>query len=141
MSNEANVSVGLQIDKDALHYGSNPRSFQADISIGRGPSPAFMIATAAGNAVDLSQLSNPALCWIQNLDDTNFFTLGIRDPETDKFYPMDEWLPGEVFLKRLSRYLGQERDTPTGTSGPETNQLWVQGGGADVPIRFDAFEA
>ncbi len=140
MSNEVLVRISLQIDNGDFHYRSYPTSFQADITGKKGPTPGAFTATVVGTNVDLGELVAPALCLIANLDDANFVTYGIWDPESTKFYPLGELLPGEFYLLRLSRELAWEYDAGTGTSGPETNTLQIRADAAPCDVFVGAFE-
>jgi len=148
MSGEAKIQISLNIDKiDAtgnLSYRSYPLTFNADVDGALGPTPGAFIASIYGTDVDLSQLTVPGLCRLSNQDPTNYISYGICDPETDKFYPLGELLPGEFFLLRLSRELGQEyagSGTGTGTSGANTNKLRFVSHTAPCAVLVEAFEA
>lgn len=144
MSREATVNCGLLIRKGSLAYQSTPSAFTADVAGTKGPSPGAITVTTAGTDVDLSQLSQPGLCWLQNLEPPggNFVEYGVRDPATSGFYPLGELLPGEGFVLRLSRNLEEEYypSTGTGTTGP-TKRLHLKANGASVDVRCDAFQA
>lgn len=139
MANEATISVGLQVVKGNLNYLSQPQSFQANIETGKGPSPGAITASIEGTIVDLSQLARPGLCWIGNLDDTNFVTIAVYDGAN--WFPLLELLPGEFYPLRLSRYLNEEFvGTGTGTSS-DANQLMIIADTADCVVRVDAFDS
>jgi len=106
-----------------------------------GPTPGQITCTTTGTNVDLSVLATPGLCRIQNLDGTNFVTVGIWDPETEVFYPLLELLAGESYALRLSRDLAWEFATGTGTIGPETNTLRIKADTASCDVLVEAFEA
>lgn len=140
MSNEVTVRVSLQIRKGELDYRSYPTQFQADASVGEGPTPGLVLATTAGVSVDLTELSTPGFCWMQNLDATNYVTYGIWDPENSTFFPIGELLPGEFVMLRLARDIEEEYGTGTGTTGANTNRLRLKADTASCHVRVEAFE-
>ncbi len=122
MADEARVVSSLSIRKTSstgvviLDYQSRPTSFQADVSGRKGPVPgAVRVETSPGTNINFSELTQPALCRIGNLDLTNFLTVGIWDQDNSTFFPLMEILPEENYVIRLSRYLRQEFGTGTGT--------------------------
>ena len=140
MANEATVSCSLSVRKGNIQYQSNPRTFSATVTGTKGPSPGAITAPTAGVAVDLSELVQPSLCRIQNLDDTNFVEVGIRDTEADLFFPLMELLPGESYVIRLTRNIGEEyTGFGTGTSAA-TNTLWIKADTAACVVLVEAFE-
>lgn len=140
MANEATVRSGLSIRKDNLEYISYPSQFLADVAGVMGPVPGALIVPVSGINIDFTGLTQPALCWMINLDETNFVTVGVSDPETVVFYPILELLPGECYAVRLSRNLSQELGTGTGTIGPSTNTLQLRADTASCNVRVEAFE-
>lgn len=140
MANEASLRISLQIENNNLKYRSHPVNFNVDVTDDLGPTPGLVNAATTGTNVDLSALTTPALCRIENIDQTNYATFGIWDPEINKFYPLGEVGPGEFYVLKLSRDLAQEIGTGTGTTGPETNRLQVRGNSATVPVVVHAFE-
>jgi len=90
--------------------------------------------------VDFSQLTTPGLCRVMNQDATNYYEIGIWDPDNSKFFPMLEVLPGESFVVRLARSLQEEFQTGTGTTGEAVNRLRVKANGASVEALIEAFE-
>jgi len=126
MSNEAFITSRLSIRRGNLNYRDpSAGGFRADVSASVGPSPGYILVPTAGVQVSFPQLVTPGLVWVQNLDDTNYFELGIKDPGTGLFYPLMELLPGESFPFRFSRNLLEDYTNvgpaPAGmstTSGP-----------------------
>lgn len=143
MADEARVTSSLNILKRSgstvvMDYQSRPGAFTADVTGTKGPSPGAITALSTGSDVDLSQLTTPGLCRIMNLDDEVVIEYGISDGSV--FHPLGEVLPGESYVLRLSRNLGEEHDQPgTGTTGT-VNQLMVRGVGADAVALVEAFE-
>lgn len=147
MSGEATIQVSLQITKPDtagnVNYRSYPTAFTADVDGALGPTPGAFVVSIYGTYVDFSQLTVPGLCRLTNQDPTNYVTYGIVDPETDKFYPLGELLPGEFFVLRLSRALGSEYadvGTGTGTTGG-SNRMQFVANVAPCNVLVEAFEA
>lgn len=138
MADEATIFAGLQINKTPLFYITQPQAFKADVAGIVGPVPGSVLVTTEGVDIDFTPLVQPGLCLIQNLDDTNFVTYGIWDGVS--FYPLGELLPGEQFPLRLSRVLGEEYGTGTGTSGAAINTLRFKADTDDVYVNVLAFE-
>lgn len=102
MANEIAYTAQLQIRNGATEYRSSPSTFNADQATAEtGPVPGTVAATTAGVNVDLSGLSVPGFCFLQNLDADNYVTYGIFAGAT--FYPLGELLAGEHNVLRLSR--------------------------------------
>lgn len=144
MSDEAAVQAGLQILKGTnpvqVSYQSRPGAFVADVAGAKGPVPGAFTATLAGTDVDFSELTQPGLALFKNLDPTNFVTWGVWDPDTSKFYPVADILPGEFYPIRLSRLLSGELGTGAGTTGPNTNTLRFKADTAPLDVSVEAFE-
>jgi hypothetical protein len=145
MADEVRVQISLQIRKGNLDYQSKPTSFVTDFEGTKGPTPASIAVLEEGTDINLSELAVlGGLCWIQNLDDAEFVTYGIMNNTIGVFFPLGEALPGEVYLLRISRYLGYEFDTTgtgtgTGTAGSD-NTLHFRSSAGEVQVRIDAFD-
>lgn len=146
MANEANITCSLTIQKQdgsgrmLIDYNGRPASFRADVTGTKGPCVGSIRVALAGTDVDLSELTTPGLCRIQNQDATNFVEYGIREPGTNTFYPLGEILPGESYVLRLSRNLQEEYvGTGTGTSAP-TNFLHLKANTAACNVLIEVFE-
>ncbi len=144
MSNEIRVQISLQIrdTNSSLFYQSQPSAFLADRTGTRGPTPASIVVTVAGVTVSLAQLTAlGGMCWMQNLDLTNYVEYGVYDPDTTEFYPFGELLPGEVNLVRLSRFLGEEMGAGTGSGTSGSGVLFqMRAVGGSCVVRCDAFD-
>ena len=142
MADEAQIRSSLQIAKDSLEYRGQPTVFNADVSGTKGPTPGAITVSAAGTDVDLSALTTPGLCRIQNLeaDGGNYVTYGIWDPEGGKFYPLGELLPGESYVLRLARDIEAEYGTGGGTTGSPVNKLRFKANTAALVVLVEAFE-
>lgn len=122
-----------------LDYQSRPSRFTADMSEIKGPTPGAIEVDTLGVDVDLSQLDDPGMCWLHNMDATNYVEYGIYDPEGVKFFPLGEILPGECYTIRLSRNFGIEYEgSGTGTSAA-TNRLRLKANTASCNVRVDVF--
>lgn len=147
MANEARVQSSLSIRKSSgtitqIDYQSRPTAFLATVTGTKGPVPGAITVTTAGTNVSLDELDLPGLCRIANLDASNYVTVGIYDPELDRFYPLADVLPGEFYLLRLSRHLGTEYDNATGTgTSAFTNRLRIRANTASCNVLVEAFEA
>jgi hypothetical protein len=141
MANEINVRASLQIKKGNLDFQSKPTVFKSDMTGLDGPTPGTITcAVAPGTDVDLSELTTPGMCWMMNLDATNYVTVGIRDPESNLFYPFLELLPGEFTVFRLARNVEEEYATGTGTVGANTNRIRIVANNAACNVAVFAFE-
>ena len=132
MANEITVTAGLRVNKGNLDYQSRPQVFTADLNTAEGPFVGALEISTSGTIIDLSEMSQPGVGRITNLDDTNRVEFGIWDG-TSVFYPWGEWLPGETWPFRLSRYL----------QGPGTAGTWDLRGlayGANVVALIEIFE-
>lgn len=139
MANEARLQISLQIAADNVQYNSLPTSFTATVTGRKGPTPGALTVPVAGVNVDLSQLTVPGLCRLQNQDATNFVTVGIYDEATNRFHPIEEILPGESYVVRLSRELGYEYGT-AGTAA-DRDHLHLRASIAPCVVLVEAFEA
>lgn len=141
MASEAQITTGLTIQKDNLFYISQPTSYSADVATGKGPTPGAISVSILGTDVDLSQLVQPGLCRIQNLDETNWVEYGIWDEDNSQFFPLGELLPGEQSVLRLARNLAEEfGEANTGTGGAGNNKLRFRANTATCFVIVDAFE-
>jgi hypothetical protein len=141
MADEATLRISLSIRKGNLTYQSQPTAFNADVTGTNGPAPGAFNVSTDGTNVDLSELTTPGLCRLMNLDDTNYVEWGVWDPDTSRFYPLGEILPGESYVIRLSRHLTSEY-AATGTSVPDTNNtLRLKANTAACKCVVEAFEA
>lgn len=143
MASEANVrsSLIIAIPANNLKYQSNPTDFQENVSVANGPSPGAVSVSVTGTNIDLSQLSHPGLCYVQNLEDAsvapnNFVTLGVYDGAS--FFPLIEVRPGKGYVFRLSRYLNEEF-IGTGTNS-DANQLRAVANERACILKFEAFD-
>lgn len=146
MANEIRVrgTLGILRKSGSLtlqDYRSNPAAFNADQAVNGGPSPGQITVTTTGTDVDLSQLAQPGMCFLHNMDPTNYVEYGIWDTERSIFFYFGELLPGEFTLFRFSRKFAEEyAGAGTGTSAA-TNRLRFYAHSASCKVKIDAFEA
>ena len=144
MADEAQVRVSLSIRKTSgiitmIDYQSR-RAFSADVTGTKGPTPGALTIPVGGKVVSFEELSTAGFCMLHNLDTTNYVEYGIRDPDSDRFYPLGEIGPGETYILKLTRNLNEEYiGTGTGTSSPG-NQFFMKANTADVVVSVECFE-
>lgn len=140
MAREATVRTSLQIRLGNLEYQSNPTYFTADLTVAKGPTPGSVTVSTDGTDIDFSELTEPGLCRVMNVDPTNFVEYGVWDPALQDLFVFGEILPGETFIVRLSRNLGETyEDTGTGTTGA-TRTLRFKANNAPCVVIVEAFE-
>jgi hypothetical protein len=137
MSNEAEIRSSMTINHTNLDYRSYPTSFKADVTGELGPTPGAFTATVQGTDVSLAELTVPGFCEIANLDDTNFVEVGIYDD--GGFHPLMEVGPGERYVIKLSRNVGEQFGTGTGTTDTGTT-LRIKADTASCAVFVGAFE-
>lgn len=128
MAGTISVQSSIQVTNSPLNYSSNPRSFSAVQNNIGGPIPGTVTAVTTGTGVQLtlSGLTTPGMLFIQNLDSTNYVTLGIVVSGT--FYPVVEIQPGEFYVFRMSRTI------------LSAATLWVLANTASCKVLVQAFE-
>lgn len=151
MAGQATIQVSLQIASGALSYRSNPTGFNTVVnatSAPKGPSPGAITVPYGGVSVDLSQLSVPGWCWLQNLDAAAYVEYGIYDETSLTYYPLGLIPPGTPQLIYLSPNLGVADHPGTGThSSGHTTKLFLKAFNSTLSAevacdaRVDAFEA
>lgn len=139
--------MSLSVRNGYQSYGpTQPAAFQITQDNPGGPTPGMVNVLEPGTDVDLTAITVPGLCWMQNLDSTYAVEYGIYDPETLAFYPLGEILPGEAYPIRLARSLGYENyGTASATvPGSNTNRLHFRPlfapTGTICKVQIDAFE-
>ena len=76
---------------------------------------------------------------LRNLDLTNYVEWGLYDGA--EFTPIGEILPGEFYVLRLSRFLGSDISTGSGTATTGSgNQLMIKAVTAPCNVVVEAFE-
>ena len=143
--NEATISGSLTIRKISgsivtLDY-QRAVSFTAAVAGTKGPMVGAFDVNTNFQLISLAEVGTPGLAWFKNQDPTNFVTYGMWDPDTSKFYPLGELLPGESFPLRLSRSLGQESGSGPGTSGATNNSLMFRADTATCNVLVEIFDA
>lgn len=143
MANEATIQTTLIIRKATGHitqidYLSRPQTFNVDVTGTKGPSPGAITVSTSGTDLDLSQLTTPGLCRISNQDATNYVEFGIYDASSTRFFPLGEIGPGESYVLKLSRNVGEEYYSTTGTD--TGNSIRFKANTAAVVVLVEAFE-
>lgn len=145
MPNEATIQSSLQIlfPSGVADYRGQPTQFNADVGVDAGPYVGVKSVTQAGINIDLSALTSlGGFCRFHNQDtvasSTNYVEVGAWDG-TAIFFPLLELLPGETYVVRLSRNLGEEFGTGTGTTGAGNNFLRLKAFNATVNVLVEAF--
>lgn len=141
MAGEITVTASVQVRNGDFQYQSTPTYFTANME-GKRRTPGTIRVTPYGVDLDLSVLDNPSFSWAGNDDADNIIEMGIWDPESGKFYPLYEWLPGEVYPFRLSRNVFQEfgAGTGTGSTGPSTNKIRLRSNLSECNFLIDVFD-
>lgn len=138
MADEITLNITLQVRNGNLDERTTPNQFNVDMAGTRGPGPGSMTIPIGGKVIDFSPIGSPGICWIQNIDDTNFVTAGVYDGA--RFYPVAEIGPGEFYPLKLSRYLNQEFvGTGTGTNADQ-NYFMLIADTASCNVIIKAFE-
>ena len=137
MADEITISGSINIANSPLDYNSSPISFSADMTGRKGPTPGAVTVTTSGTVISLAQLTTPGICFIQNLDETNYVQYGIYDTTSSTFFPLGELLAGEFTILRLARDIGAEW---LGTGTNVGNSLYFKANTASVVVRVDCFE-
>lgn len=115
------VQSTLKILNGNQSYQALPSAFQAVQNGNRGPVPGYLTVDETGSDIDLSAIGIPGMYRIANIDDpttaTAYLIYGINNGTL--FYPLGEVQPGETYVGRLFRYIGEDfANVGTGTSGP-----------------------
>lgn len=146
MANEARVTTSLTIRKVSgtivLLDERHSDSFAVDVDGAAGPTPGLVSISTSGTDVDFSRLTYPGLVRFKSLDATNYVDVGAYEPATGVFYPLFEVGPGESYVHKLSRNLGEQwGGTVTGTgTDAENNTIRMRANGAAVNMYVGAFE-
>src|SRR5690606_41298555 len=111
MANEASLNISLTInDQAGFQWRSFPTAYRADVAGKKGPTPGAVTARTTGTGVNLSELGTPGFCHLENLDRTNFVTVGVYDGAP--FLPLLELGPGEFTVGKRSPHPTEESQGP-----------------------------
>ena len=139
MADEITIQYSLSVLNGNLQERRQTQ-FQADQTTAKGPTPGALTIPTTGEDISLAEVTTPGVGRVLNLDATNFVMVGIRDPDSDLFYPLVELLPGESYLMRFSRYLTREIvGTGTGT-GTTNNFLHLRADTAACVVLLEIFD-
>lgn len=141
MASVIQLTWSLTVMRDNFVIGRPNRSFTIPpIGTANGPVPGAILVPTHGVDVDLGQLGLVGMAEIANYDPTNYFMVGIRDPSSNKFYPMLEIGPLQSFPVPLSRKIETDFfNTGTGSVG-EINFLHLKAVGAACQGYVGAYE-
>lgn len=140
----AQIRSSMVLRNGNLNYSSSPGGgFNGTISTQSGPSPGAFTATLVGTDANLSALSKMGgYAYLGNYDLVNYVTVGIYDPVTHHFYPILELQPGEFYVMRLSRWLGEELGSGAGSGTDVVGMgatLRFKANGASCQVLLEAF--
>lgn len=140
MADEIRINAGLTVTlapgSSSQQYQSLPNYQTDDIVTVGGPTPGTISVAVTGTDVNLSALTDPGWCRVQNLDITNFVTLGIYDGAT--YFPFLELGPEQFVVVKLYRDLGKEFVGTGSTAGGNTFR--IQADTAACKVKVEAFE-
>lgn len=136
MSNEGNYTFQLSVRKSSgqiINFDySRQKSFTFDVNDTKGPTPGAMTIPTGGKIFRLPELAIPGIAVFRNFDTVNYYEYGPYDPDSGKFYPWGEVLPGEEWPFRFCRnILERFYNTGTGTTG-RSMYIMVKAVGGDV---------
>lgn len=159
MSKEIRITAGMTIRKINSADGvvlidfRTSGGFTADMTGRKGPTPGAVLAKLAnqgGTQVDLSGLTQPYWCWMENLGPENgdaptaadYVEVGIWNAQDSSFAPMMEFAAGVKLPIPLSRNIQEIFQGPgSGTSGAgETARLMLLANNKAQNFVISAFE-
>lgn len=142
MSNQLRIQASLQIVNGDFQWSNQPTGITANQAGVPGTFVGAVLVSQNGTDINLSNLTTPGgWCRIFNTDPTNYVTYGVRDPDTNKFYPVGELLAGEFVIIRLSRLLGADI-AGTGSAEFQSDKLFhFEAHGASLYVQIDAMNA
>lgn len=142
MPNQAVISTQISITR-----GSLLRPLQSNDTISMtgtgGPTPGTITAPTGYVVVDVSAVTTPGLCRIQNLDANNSVYVGIYSSHFNEFFPLLKLLPGTTQVIYLSDLLGKDLQPGTGTHPQDafTNEMALKGVGGSCQVLVEIFDA
>ena len=142
MANEAQLRISLLINNQSsggqLVYQSFPQGYTGNVVGNAGPVPGAQLISNHGTQISFPGLTLPGYAILHNLDPTNFVTYGIWIPSLNRGIALGELLPGEIYVLRFSRYLGQ--DFSGGTGSADAIKFWMVANSAPCWVDISAFE-
>lgn len=140
MANEIRVQAGLMITlpsgSSSQQYNSIPNQLTDSITTVGGPTPGTITVSTTGTDVDLSELTDPGWCRIQNLDTTNFVMIGVYDGAT--YMPLMELAAEQFVIFKIYRELGREFAGTGSSAGGNT--MRIRADTAPCKVKVEAFE-
>lgn len=159
MAKEVRITAGMTVRKinsaDGITLIDFRQSggFTADMTGRKGPTPGAVLAKLAANGgtqVDLSGLTQPFWCWMENLGPANgdaptaadYVEVGIWNAQDTSFSPLMEFAAGVRLPIPLSRNVQEVFQGPgSGTSaGGETARLMLIANNKEQNFVVSAFE-
>ncbi len=145
MADEFRAQVSLQLNKGNSRFQSQLTAFTADQEGVVGPTPGTVLISKYGTNVDLSQIILPGgFCMMTLLTDGVYVEWGAYDVNgsVGDFIPVGELQPGEPTMFRLSRQIGEELGTGSGTAFTDTGvRLRLKAVGGPAQVKVEAFDA
>lgn len=139
MANEATLRVSLAVRTGHIDFRSQPTGYNSTVVGAKGPTPGAITVTTAGVDVSFAELTTPGWCQLQNTDESNYVEWGLHDGSL--FHPVGELGPGETYVFKFSRNLGEEHVAlGTGTTGT-VNTFHLKANTASCVVIVNAFEA
>ncbi len=135
---EVHVRVSFSVRKGNLVYAPPQAQYAADMAGAFGPAPGSIQVTDGGTDVDLSQFTDPGWLHVYNQepDGGASVSLGIYDPETDRYYPFIKLAPGQHTAFPLDELFRAEHvGTGTGTD-LGVNRLRIRAKDAETATVF-----
>lgn len=147
MADEATIRASLQIRKTSgsitMINENVSEGFSDTVAGTKGPCPGALTVPPGGKVVPLDELSTPGWCIIKNVSPTESVEWGIRDPDSNRFYPVGEIGPGQTAgpFKFSRNVLEEYTGTGTGTSSPGNQFFMTAMGSVDAVVQIKAYEA
>lgn len=142
MANEATVRTGLQMNLNASasqKYNSQS-TFQVNATTPNGPTPGLLTVTTTGRTVTLSELTQPGLYKITNLDPTNYVEFGPYVSGLG-FVFWNKIPPGHSYIGYFSENLGEvDEGVGTGTTA-RVPTIHLRAHVATCEVLLEVFEA
>lgn len=104
MTREARMQTSLLITQNGVIREKREITYFEDISACKGPTPGEIAVSTSGVDVDISELTTPGQCYMENRDSTNYVEYGVYYNGT-VFVPFGELGPKKGVNFKLSRRL------------------------------------
>lgn len=151
MADEIQVRASLQVTKALQLYTSRPEAVNLtmDDPAGFGPSPGALVVGTGGTVVDVSELTDPGVCFMYNAGPTAGdgtearVEYGVWDPDAARFYPALMLPAGMMTVFFFPAHPGEVHNDPpygtgTGTTGGVT-RLFLRALDQEALVRVEGF--